>query len=436
VTDVRPSRKAPDPERPRTALICGTFDVGNFGDLLFPIVAAQRLRSHGWEVLPASPTAGSSAMPDAAPSRDLAEAMTKPRVAAVLIGGGDIVHGWRAGFLGEYQEAGRARWSYPALWFGATVAACVLDVPIAWNAPGAPAPFPERLRRVALEPALAAADYVSVRDEASRAFLAAGDGARVSVVPDTVAGLADVWPAATLDTAIADLRARKGISADEALVAVQARPGGLGQLAPAALAAAIADFAAPRGLTPLLLSIGPSLGDADLLREISGALGVRHVLVDDPRSLRETAAALATSRLYVGNSMHGYVAAACYGVPGVIVARPGFQKFAGFVQHLERPGDVARDWPQAFSRAAARFGEPARLPPSIAQALHRHWETLAAAIGEPEAGRARRVAFLRTMIGHGLGWGWLLEPFVGRSDLAGRPRQPEPAETAAEEAAR
>lgn len=392
----------PHPARRRTVLISGTFDVGNFGDLLFPIIAAHRLRPFGWDVLAASPTDASCGLPDAAPSTALASVAGGGMIDAVLIGGGEIVHAFPADFVAEYVQAGQADQAYPVLWFGATFVASLADVPIAWNAPGAPAPFSASIRETALDPALAAADYVSVRDEASRRFLQP-DGGSAVLVPDTVADLASVWPPASLTAAFDALRRRKGIAAEDALFAVQARPGGLGGLSPEALAATIADFARPRGLTPLLLSLGPSLGDVEVLRQLSRAMRIRHILLDDPAGLREMAAAIAGARLYVGNSMHGYVAASCYATPGVIVARPAFHKFSGFACQIDAAGDVARSWPDAFERAAARINTAPRISSSVASALDRHWEHVAQAIGDRERGRARRAAFLRRVVATSFG---------------------------------
>ena len=387
----------PHPARPRTALISGTFDVGNFGDLLFPIIAAHRLRPFGWDVLAASPTAGSSGLQDAAPSIALASAIGGGTIDAVLIGGGEIAHAFPADFVTEYVQAGQADQAYPALWFGATFVASLVDVPIAWNAPGAPAPFSASIRESALDPALAAADYVSVRDEASLRFLQPGGGS-AALVPDTVADLASAWPPASLAADFDALRQKKGIAPDDTLFAVQARPGGLGNLSPEALAAMIADFAQPRGLTPLLLSLGPSLGDIEVLRQLSRAMPIRHILLDDPAGLREMAAAIAGARLYVGNSMHGYVAAACYATPGVIVARPAFHKFVGFARQIDAADDVARNWQDAFERAALRINTQPGIGSSVASSLDRHWEQVVKAIGDPERGQARRAAFLRRVV--------------------------------------
>ncbi|MEJ8571582.1 polysaccharide pyruvyl transferase family protein [Microbaculum marinum] len=405
----------------RRALQFGTFDVANYGDLLFPIVAAHRLAPHGWQVVPVSPTKQRTVFGDAPAVESLGNLPAGLTGDAVLIGGGEIIHSWPAGFLQEYRVGDLPAWAYPSLWFGATLAGALSDIPVVWNAPGVPSPFPEQLRRTAVEPALAAADYVAVRDAPGMRFLGSGHQTDVGVVPDTILDLARVWPLDSLRPAFEALAARKDIPAEAALMAVHVRTAGLGPLELADLAAMVDAFSAERGLTPVLVAIGPSLGDAAAARAMSDAMSRPHICLDDPSGLREIAAAIAYSRVYVGNSMHGYVTAHCYDRPGVIVARPAFRKFSGLADHLGRPDDVVSDWPDGLARAAETLGTSVRVPQSVFAALDGHWERVVAAIADPGAGRLRRAEFLRRYVSNGLatsGMGWLLQPVAGRS--AGR----------------
>ncbi|WP_226580497.1 polysaccharide pyruvyl transferase family protein [Acuticoccus sediminis] len=402
----------------RRALLFGTFDVANYGDLLFPIVAAHRLRPLGWEVVPVAPTMQQTGLEDALQPHALGRLPGGIAGDAVLIGGGEIVHAWPAAFLEEYRVGDLPAWAYPSLWLGASLVGALNDLPIVWNAPGVPSPFPEPLRHTAVESALAAADYVAVRDDASMRFLGTGHSANVIVVPDTVLDLARVWPLETLAPAYTALAARKGIPADAALLAVHVRTAGLGSLAMEDLAASIDAFASARGLTPLLVAIGPCLHDAEAARSLSSALTLPHICLDDPRSLREIAAAIAFSRGYVGNSMHGYVTALGYAKPGVIVARPAFRKFSGIADHVGRAQDVVREWQDGLARLADTLGDTVAVPPSVFDALDRHWSAVAAAIADRDAGRDRRAAFLRRYVSSTLGtagMGWLLQPVTGRA---------------------
>ena len=107
---------------------------------------------------------------------------------------------------------------------------------------------------------------------------------------------------------------------------------------------------------------------------------VPHLLLDEAESLREITAALAHSRFYLGASLHGYVVSTAYGVPGVLVGRPAYHKFSGFLAHTGREGDLAGSWPQAFAIAETFGPDTDPRPPAAAhEALDTHWQAIVAA---------------------------------------------------------
>ncbi|PZQ10771.1 MAG: hypothetical protein DI565_19525 [Ancylobacter novellus] len=409
----------------RTAAIFGTFDVSNYGDLLFPIVAADRLSDFGFETLPVSPTDGSTVFADALPATAYSDLLQDDRrLDGVLIGGGEIVHVWRGDFLEEYRAGSLPETAYPSLWFGAGVVAALADAPIAWNAPGAPTPLERNLRRFALEPLVAASDYVSARDKTSAIFI--GRGTEVAVSPDTVAGIARVWPKSSLERECAAFRERAGLSYDARLIALHTRPGRIPDEDLGRIGAQISALATAHGLTPVLVGIGPSLDDGRALAALDRAITVPTVMLDRPRSLVELASVIAGAALYLGTSMHGYVTAAAYDSPGVIVARPGFRKYAGFAEHIGRREDIVRSWDDGLERADALLRAPrgSLIPDSVHAALDAHWERVARAFDAPRAKAAERAAFLRSVVAHSVRDLGLLS--LAGAPLGGRPSEAEP----------
>lgn len=402
------------------ALIVGTFDVDNYGDLLFPLVAADRLAPHGIDVIPVSPTNRPVArLPDAPQPVSVAEMLSGlGPLDGILIGGGYIIHKIPAVTLAEYTGAGVADWAYPGLWIGATLAGALRDVPVIWNAPGVPFPFGGARRRALIGAALQTASHLCVRDPGSAEFLEPAYGAPVPVVPDTVLGLAHLWPRESLKAVHADLLHGAGLPAGTRTLALHVRPRSLGTLGPAELAGQIDRIAADLGLAPLLVAIGPSFDDGALARDIAGRLTVPHICLDAPASLRQTAAAIAGSAGYVGASMHGYVTAAAYDVPGVMVARPAHRKFSGLVGQLNRPGDLVRDWTEAFEPLARNLAAPAGpvIPAAVHQALDRHWQTVARILRDSDpARRPRQRRFLAQYMVQGVqgqGADWVFQPFA------------------------
>ncbi|MFO1102107.1 MAG: polysaccharide pyruvyl transferase family protein [Methylocystis sp.] len=392
----------------------------NYGDLLFPLVAARRLSALGVEVVPIAPTKAHAGVPDALSPLDIAEMLSGDlRVDGIVIGGGYLIHTHRMDILREYQGTNVGEWAGAGLWLGAALAAALRDVPLAWNAPGVPHPIPQS-QRALVDAALRSSSYVSVRDRGGAELLAAPEGLPVEIVPDPIAELGRLWTTRDLEEPFQSFLARKGFQGRTNFVAVHFRNRSLAGQTPQEAAAMLSAFAKEMELTPILSAIGRAHDDDVLARAISLHLPIPHILLDDPASLREVAAAIAFSRFYVGASLHGYITAAAYGVPGILVARPAYRKFAGFLEHIDRMEDLARDWATAYGAGAARKGEAlaCRIPQRTFDALDRHWRRIEDAIATPEQFSEARRRFLSAIFAFGLrelGPQWAMQPVVRRA---------------------
>jgi hypothetical protein len=402
-------------------LLTGMFDMDNYGDLLFPLVAAQRLAEYGFHVMPVAPSAQRAGLEDTMQPGGLAELLSNdPPAAGILVGGGYLLHTSSLDFLEHYETNGSGAWAGAGLWLGATLGAALRDVPIAWNAPGAPHPFTARHQEL-VDAALRAASYLAVRDHGSAKLLAVPADCPVEVVPDTIAGLARLWSKRQLSTAYHGLLERKRIAPDARLMAVHVRNRSMVNLSPEALSGALGRFASAQGLTPILIAVGASHDDPSVARKLTSHLAVPHVLLDDPVSLQEITAVLAHSAIYVGASLHGYIACAAYDVPGVLVGRPAYHKFSGFLHHIGRLQDLARDWEGALDLAARRIDQPRHsvIPSSVHTALDTHWRSIDAAMREPrERRRAARSDFALALLRAGVragGPGWAMQAIVNRT---------------------
>jgi hypothetical protein len=357
--------------RERRIILTGTFDVRNYGDLLFPLIAAQRLAPFGLRIVAASPTGHDTGWRDAMPPRPLPDMLADATpFDGVLIGGGNIIHS-RPVTLPDYVAAGVADWAYPALWLGASLAASCRKVPVAWNAPGIPYAFaPDE--QYGASAALAAASYVAVRDANSAMWL---EPCKAHVVPDTALGLSALWPRAALEPDFRAVLARHPPSPGP-YVAVHVKERSLeeplGQFA-----VRLKDFCATTGRTPILIGIGQCHGDHEVVAALARDLGGACIDLGQPVGLREIAAAIAFSDAYIGASLHGYVTAASYGRPGVIVGKPPLPKMQGLLSQIGREADEAVSWSAALDVMRGRIGAvPPVIPSAAMAALDRHWEAV------------------------------------------------------------
>jgi polysaccharide pyruvyl transferase WcaK-like protein len=402
-------------------LLTGMFDMVNFGDLLFPLIARHRLSPFGWSVVPVAPTASQPPLEDAMPPIAVADLFSMTtKLDAIAIGGGYVIHNHPLRFIETYDIGDAGNWAGSALWMGACLAATLRNVPLVWNAPGAPHPLakgPQALARRALR----MSDYVSLRDQGSAEILGLSSDKDINIVPDTVAGLADMWPRADLAKDFRSLQERKAFPSNTRLMALHLRRRSVAGVDLDHLAKDLDAFAAAHELTPVLVAVGQSHDDATLARDFSRHIKSAHILLDDPTGLREIAAVFAYSTLYVGASLHGYIASAAYGVPGILVARPAYRKFSGFLEHTGRINDMVRDWGAAWLLAGSALSGRGltSFPESMLAKIDSHWARLRQAIEMPPSNPDERHGLLTLWMQQGLSEGgpaWALRPLLPASE--------------------
>ncbi|ONG54003.1 hypothetical protein BKE38_11040 [Pseudoroseomonas deserti] len=416
------------PPRPAAALF-GTFDVANYGDLLFPHVAARLLGLGPGELRCYSPRGGAPGWADCWPASAVSAFADDPAPVLCLIGGGNIIHASPTP-LPDYAGAfARSDFTYASLWLGASILAAQAGTRLAWNAPGVPFPVEGGWARRLRDLAVPAADHVALRDEASRVFLGAPAGP-VEVVPDTALTLSAVWPPATLlDSAQAAFDSR-GIAQPARWIAVHLNDRYIGgDLRVACMA--VNRIAARLQAVPVLLAIGPCHGDDALARQALSFIDRPALLVDQPQGLREIAGLIAHAEAYIGSSLHGLITALSYRRPGIAVARTRMVKFLGFLEPLGEAARLQESWEDAaaLSTDLLRPLSPdacARLDQAAAR-IEAHGATLRRLLAavSPPAVVAARVALLRAVSAEPAAfpaWSQL------RQAVSGAPRPPETAE--------
>lgn len=303
----------------------GTFDVDNFGDLLFPHIVRHRLAALDVEIEHQSPTGAATRYSDAIPTRRIG---SDSAAAAVIVGGGNLIKTGR-GALATYERR-RLTDPYAALWSSDS------DNPARiWMAVGVPrVPDAETTARLRSTPQPA---YASVRDEHSLEWLAQ-TGLTAVLRPDSAFSIAEVWPD------------RRSLSRDGnghppyVTVSLKARDLGVG---PAVVARSIRSFAALLDARIVLVPLGHCHGDEIVAKEILARLPISDAVMASTRSLRAVCALLAGAVAHIGSSLHGGVVSASYGVPVVWISRTpeqGLPKLLGALRWMPPSTLLLRSW--------------------------------------------------------------------------------------------
>ena len=350
--------------------ICGTFDVANYGDLLFPLLAEAELQQrlgpvklHAFSYRQKAPPAWPYPV---TPLADLPAAAG--RLDGMVIGGGDVVRFDKA-IAPDYFPPTPDIHHPTGYWLTPMLIAAQAGCPVVWNAPGVHGDIPAWAGPL-LELAIAVSSEVAVRDAASRQALIrfAGDK-QIQIVPDTAFGVARL---VNVDKPTAEFTELcKSIGVKSPYLIVQATPGleaftSLVRRQPHLF----------REYQLVLLPVCPIHGDdAACLGDLLPG-GIRLPAWPHPLLLAEL---IGHAGGTVGTSLHLTITALAFGVP---VFRPGktlsgkFAQLAGFdtVATFDDTAEIDPIW------FAARLGRTLPSPPAQAavRRLSRHWDDLAA----------------------------------------------------------
>lgn len=319
--------------------LVGTFDVANYGDLLFPYLAQHELarRVDDLELrLYSYRSMSRGTWPyDVSSLRDLENDLDV--LDALVVGGGHLIR-FDERIAPGYVPTSSSTPHPIGYSLVPTILAAVRGIPVAWNAVGASSPTPEWAREL-LSRSMRCANYVSVRDPGSQRELSRVDrGTEVQLVPDTGFGvkdfLDDLGPSKQVEQIIDDL----GLDGGYVILQPSTR------LRP--------------GIEDIREALTPDLGMPVLELPISPALGDRTGLFDlDRKHVRSLeswpdppviAGLIAGAEAAIAHSLHLTITALVRGVPVFRLRPPGGTKYEALARF---------DGVHVFGEGGSRLGE-------------------------------------------------------------------------------
>ena len=353
--------------------IFGTFDVENYGDLLFPLIAQAELSKRLGSVNVQAFSYNSKQPPEW--PYNVTSVTELPRMAgsldAALIGGGYIIRFDKFVAL-DYGPPTPAIHHPTGYWLSPALIALQQRIPLIWNAPGMHCNEIPKWAEPLLNLTLTQSSYISVRDETSRASLASlAGGAQIAVMPDTAFGISRLIHNQSPTREFTQLQEELGL--DSPYIVVQPVPGIEPYLRFLDLNRDLF-----RDYHFLVLPIGPVLGDDDAI--LNGILPNIVGLSDwfHPLLLAEI---ISHASAAIGLSYHLSITALASGVPSFSIADLTVGKYAGLsnfktLYSLQANGETDPLW------FLSRLGK-AEPSPEAVEALDRlsdHWDCVAEAV--------------------------------------------------------
>jgi len=363
----------------------GGFDIANYGDLLFPLLAEKRLSSLGVKIVAVSPIGSEPVWGNCLPSVGIDRIVSvSGKPSAVLIGGGDILT-LLPTKLPAYNQGSVHIFAYPDIWIGAS---CFADgkVPVCWNAPGVPRPFSE-VQRGYVRDCIDRSSYVSVRDEQSRNFLLeAYPDAEISVVPDTAWDISNLWTTDELEETYERVFSCRGERRPARSIVVHLKSQVMFSCSEEVIAGWLDEVSRKFDVKIFLVAFGPCHGDDKLAIAVGSYMKTSPLIVDKPNSLREIASCIAHAQMYVGCSMHGLITASSFCIPGICVSSET-PKFKGLQQQLGCAGTWSESWETVPRQICSmnmdqKKAQLRELRQRMQERVDQHWEQIKAIIKE------------------------------------------------------
>ncbi len=341
--------------------IVGTFDVANYGDLLFPLIAERELRERLGDVVLHRFSYNAMTSPDwpyaVTSVAELPDMIA--RLDGLLIGGGDLIR-FDTNVAPGYVPPAQHIHHPTGYWLEPALIALAHGVPVIWNAPGVPPREIPPWAKPLVEFALGNSSYISVRDDRSKATLGQFvDGDRIAVVPDTAFGISRLLGPETR-------AAQPYIVVQPVRLMTADFPAFVN-----AHAGRFADYVL------ISLPIGPILGDdSDVL---TGAPGIVRLPVwPNPLALAEI---VSNASAVIGESYHLTITALAAGVPVFSLADFDNGKY-GALRNFETVhsfSDVCANEPDWFFSRVGKSAPPESVRAAL-PVLARHWDRIAAVI--------------------------------------------------------
>ncbi len=361
----------------------GTFDVENYGDLLYPVLFEKMLQNRGItaQVPKFSLMGGESIQESGYRSMPIQQLFSSGEDASrsLIIGGGDLLlTDWdrMASHYRSIRQRGnesalRARWRAMVMRLlglrnrggkhfrqrhmnYAGMGPFIIDPDnfrslesVAYFSCGVPFEFEENLKpRVAS--VMDMARFIYVRDRQSeRKLRAAGITREIHVAPDLAVMLGEYFAAKEERAKGRRILERNGVSFKRRILCVQSNP--QRRKRHLELFTQLKAYKADTGCEVVLLPLGRCHGDHAYLNQLARESGGAFRYID-AHSIFEMMAVIAACDVFLGKSLHGNVTAFAFGIPHVIGPLAA-GKSDGFLDIVDLPPELKlNSWAEAGQR--------------------------------------------------------------------------------------
>lgn len=322
----------------------GTFDVENYGDLLFPCILEIQLKKRlpEIEIFLFSPNGGNKPFEEnriVYPIHALEKMHLEHHFDAIIIGGGDLIR-LDSNISSDYE------YSYMAaelVWIEPILIANRYDIPVVFNAPGVPFNF-SNFKKVNVKKIIECLDYCSVRDEESKENLISCQIEKeIEVVPDTIIKIYETFEKNELIDNAKKLMRRGVIPHSTKYIVIQHNRYRYDDEVYLNHMKEFMNMLIDKyDYDIMLVPIGYVHRDIDFLNNILINSSRIH-LIKTKLSPYDMLSVFVNSCGFIGTSLHGLITSSAYGVPILGINEQNFVKVTGYLKLINKENVEVND---------------------------------------------------------------------------------------------
>lgn len=291
----------------------GTFNVENYGDLMFPVIFKRAMEKRGLDfnlVLFSPEKTCAKALDDSTMvyAAEEIEAMHNQRpFDAIVVGGGALVHYNQIAV--KFPDSDNVvPYDITESWFYPVEFAARKNIKLIFNLPQIPYPFSKPFKNIS-QAAFDSCEYISFRDEISKTYLSDiydDNPPDIKVFPDAVCCISDLIDSIELSKIKENI-----LGFDKKYAVIQFNP--QKPEADDEYLLKIIEKLKNSNLTVVLLPIGYTHNDDSILDDFNKKYNANCTIIKKKLNIIETAAVLSDCEIYIGSSFHGAITAIAYG---------------------------------------------------------------------------------------------------------------------------
>ena len=365
--------------------IIGTFDVKNYGDLLFPEVLENELkkRLNLNKLYMFSPNGGIKPFTKEKvyPIRDLEKIINDVGIDAIIIGGGNIIRLDKtiARDYNRSYEAAYGLWQIPIL------LACKYNIKVVFNAPGVAFPF-NSTQNIFNKFFFDKLDYMSVRDEESKEFLGNEYKDKCVVVPDTINIISSLYSKEELSNNYKELVKEKIVPDIGEYVIFQTRIIWDNQEHYILKVKELLNYITKvQGKKVMIMPIGYVHNDIEICRKFIDKDNKNIYLIEKELSPYDMLSVVATSNGFIGTSLHGIITSNIYDVKMLAINVRGLSKIDGFMRMINKENLVVANVDDLLDTYKNEFDKQGfKLNKELKKKITSHFDKIVSIITSPK----------------------------------------------------